>query len=374
MESLNISYSIEIDRMAKAEWSEYLLKFEDATIYQTWSYGAVRWGVNNLSHLVLKKGEEIVGLAQVSIKKIPFLEAGIAYIPWGPMWRSKDRENEISKFGEIIRALKNEYAIRRGLLLRIAPNEIDGDDNKCTSILESEGFVRRRQHYRTLLIELSASMDELYKGLARRWKRALKTAESKKLRVSEGDNEEFFEAPNKLYKDMVSRKGFVPGVDIDEFRAIQKDLPETLKMKIMTCEYEGKPVSALMASLIGNKGIGLIGGTGTVGLNLGGFHLLNWKMIEWMKSEGANWYDFGGYDPKGNPGTASFKDGLPGQDLFHIGQWETCTNQLSSSFVRLGEWGKNSARAIHAKWDNLRKKPIKKESESKIDANQRNHE
>ena len=52
----------EIDCVTKAQWSALLNHFEDANIYQTWSYGAVRWGERNLSHLLLKQDGEVIGM------------------------------------------------------------------------------------------------------------------------------------------------------------------------------------------------------------------------------------------------------------------------------------------------------------------------
>jgi len=356
MKSIDAGYCAEVDQISKSEWSNLLVQFEDATIYQTWSYGAIRWGEKNLSHLVLRKAKDVVGIAQVSTKSIPFLGAGIAYIPWGPLWRLKGKENDVSEFAELVRALRKEYAMKRGLLLRITPNEIDGNHNQCVSILQNEGYVKKAQPYRTLLIDLTVSMEDLYRGLARRWKRALKTAESKGLKVIQGIDQNLFETLNTLYADMVGRKGFVPGVKINEFRSVQSDLPEILKMKIMVCEHDGKPVSSLMTSLIGNKGIGIIGGTKTNGLSLGGFHLLNWKMMEWMKSEGAKYYDFGGYDPENNPGTASFKEGLPGHVVTHIGQFEASDSFVSSIAVGSGEVMRSIFRKARMKSNEFKRK------------------
>ena len=180
-------------------------------------------------------------------------------------------------------------------------------------------------------------MEEILKSTSRRWRRALKAAEQKDLRIIEGTGDELYESFKVLYKEMLERKQFIPTLDINEFQEMQKDLPDPLKLKIMICEFKGKPVSALIASLIGLKGIGLLGATGNVGMNLGSFHLLNWRMMEWMKSNGALVYDFGGYNPEENPGTASFKDGLPGKDVTHIGQFEACQSSLSSFLVSYGE-------------------------------------
>lgn len=344
---MHSEYTTTIDRVNKNEWTYLLQQFEDANIYQTWSYGAVRWGEKNSSHIVLKKNDEVVGIAQASIVKVPILKRGIAYIPWGPVWKKRGREatiknseievTDIDDARQMIKALKEEYVFRRNLLLRLTPQEIRDNDQGIQSILEDVGFHLKSNPYRTLLIDLSASMEDILKGSSRRWRRALKAAEQKELKIIEGSGDDLYESFKILYHEMLDRKQFVPTIDIDEFQKIQKGLPEPMKMKIMLCEFKGRPVSALIASLIGKKGIGLLGATGNVGMNLGSFHLLIWRMMRWMKSNGAHFFDFGGYRPDENPGTASFKEGLPGKDVTHIGQFEACRSPISSFLVRHGE-------------------------------------
>jgi lipid II:glycine glycyltransferase (peptidoglycan interpeptide bridge formation enzyme) len=136
---------------------------------------------------------------------------------------------------------------------------------------------------------------------------------------------------------MLERKKYQPGVDHDEFREIQKKLPEHLKMRVFICEYEGKPVTATIGSAIGNTGIYLLGATGDKGLQLKGAYLSQWLMIQWMKEHGCHWYDLGGINPEKNPGVYHFKAGLSGRDVHHIGQYELCQNLISSFSVKLFE-------------------------------------
>ena len=42
MFALESDYRVETDKIDKEAWSRVLLEFDDANIYQTWSYGAVR--------------------------------------------------------------------------------------------------------------------------------------------------------------------------------------------------------------------------------------------------------------------------------------------------------------------------------------------
>jgi hypothetical protein len=76
---LNRPWQVEVDRSTPAEWSQMLDLFEDANLYQTWSYGGIRWGGENLSHLVLKRAGEVVGLAQVRIVRPTRFKFGMAY-------------------------------------------------------------------------------------------------------------------------------------------------------------------------------------------------------------------------------------------------------------------------------------------------------
>src|SRR6266481_4628420 len=79
------SWQVEVDRATPAEWPRMLDSFNDANFYQTWSYGRVRWGVENLSHLVLKRGDEVQGIAQIRIVRPTRFKFGIAYLRWGPL-------------------------------------------------------------------------------------------------------------------------------------------------------------------------------------------------------------------------------------------------------------------------------------------------
>lgn len=336
-------YRIEIDTVSKEEWTDILLQFDDATIYQTWSYGAIRWNGNNLSHLIVKKNGEVIGMTQVTIKKLPFVGAGIAYIPWGPLWQKKKEERNYENLLGTITALQEEYVTRRGLFLRIVPHIIEdggtGTD-RVFSILENIGFRRNSSvsKYRTFLVDLSPSLSEIRKRLDQKWRNQLNRSEKNKLTFIEGHSDELYKIFLDLQKEMQGRKKYDPGVSYDEFRKIQKDLPEPLKMKIVVCEYEGKPVTATICTAIGDTGIYLLGATGDKGLQLKGAYLSQWLMIQWLKEKGCLRYDLGGIDPDRNPGVYHFKAGLSGREIYHIGQFEMCSSLLSDVSVRIGDF------------------------------------
>lgn len=332
-------YNVEVDKVNKEEWSNLLPEFADATIYQTWSYGAVRWGENKLSHIIVKNNNETVGMAQLVIKRIPIIGAGIAYLPWGPLWQRRGKTNSNEDLKNIIKAIKAEYMIRRGLLLRIAPNLIVTGKENYNSIFEEQGFqLNNTVHpYRTLILDLKPTLQELRKGLNQKWRNQLNRSEKNGLNISEGNSDELFVNFLRLQKEMQSRKQYEPGVDYDEFQEIHHNLPQYLKMRIHICEFEGEPVTATIVSAIGDTGIYLLGANGDKGLNLKGTYFSQWLIIQWLKERGCKWYDLGGINPEKNPGVYHFKSGISGKEVFHIGQFEICKSIISLFIVRMGE-------------------------------------
>lgn len=337
MDHTSKEYQVEIDKVEQSEWDNLLPRFDDATIYQTWSYGAVRWGEKNLSHLVLRKGNQVIGLAQATIRKAPLLNAGIAYIPWGPLWQKKENGNNFEHFQLLIRALKDEYASKRGLLLRVAPHYIENEcSNDVGLILNNEGFQNdaSSSRYRTFIVDISPALPEIRKKLDQKWRNQLNRSEKNGLTTMEGNSEKLYQIFLNLQNEMLERKKYEPGVDYDEFRKIQEDLPEHLKMRVIICEYEGEPVTATIGSAIGNTGIYLLGATGDKGLKLKGAYLSQWLMIQWLKERGCLWYDLGGINPEKNPGVYHFKAGLSGSDVHHVGQFEISQSIFSKQIVK----------------------------------------
>ncbi|NIO21771.1 MAG: peptidoglycan bridge formation glycyltransferase FemA/FemB family protein [Candidatus Aenigmarchaeota archaeon] len=332
-------YSVETDRLGRVEWSELVKNFDDATIYQTWSYGAVRWGEKNLSHLVLKKDGKIIAGAQTRIIRIPFLGAAIAYIHRGPCWRLRGEKQDSQTFRQIIRALRKVYVSDQRLLLRVAPNEIGAGSETIPSILREEGFRWRPSilPYRTLLIDLSPTLEELMKGLRKKWRENLRRAQRTGLEIVEGSHDELYEVFIGVYREMHARKKFIEFVDINEFRAIQRDLPEDLKMNIMIATYEGDPVSGLIWSVIGDTGIPIFSATADKGLKLRASYLLRWRMLAQLKERGCRFMDQGGINPKRNPGSYHFKKGMGGVEVCHIGNFEESQSLVSSLFGNLAE-------------------------------------
>jgi len=336
-------YTADVDTVDEAQWYSAITQFDDANIYQTWAYDEVRCGRSNISHLLLRKQGRVVAAAQARIVRLPIIRAGIAYVRWGPLWKSRDTEADPSIFGHAIRAMRQEYVSRRGLVLRIHPALFqEPSDSSSASALAEEGFsfLRRQRVDRTLLLDLNTPLAELRRGLRPHWQRYLRVAEKNGLEIIEGSDDALFRTFISIYREMVGRKRFAEPNDIEDFRRIQLRLPAHLKMRIMLCRADSKVCAGLICSVIGNTAVYLFGATSNDGLKSRGSYLLHWKMIEWLKQNAVAVYDLNGISPQTNPGTYKFKAdlcGANGRDVRFLGRYQSYDNVLSYLSVDCGE-------------------------------------
>jgi hypothetical protein len=331
------SYKVEVDRSTAAEWSQMLDLFNDANLYQTWSYGGVRWG-GDVSHLVLKRGDEVSGMAQLRIVRPTRFKFGMAYLRWGPLCERRGRPLDPEVAISMARALEEEYVGKRKLFLRVLPNAFMGSPR--AAVIES-AFCRFTREplvadntYRTFMLDLAPALEELRKGLDKKWRNLLTSSEKKGLKVVAGSGSDEYRTFCLIYNQMRMRKTFETTVDIKEFGRIQQELAESHRMRILICEEGGVPVAGLVASAMGDTAIYLLGATSDNGLNSRGAYLLQWALIKWLKEKGFKWYDLGGIDPERNPGVYHFKRGLSGSDVSQINPLVASGSVVSSATAR----------------------------------------
>jgi lipid II:glycine glycyltransferase (peptidoglycan interpeptide bridge formation enzyme) len=342
--NLDDGFTAEVDAIDQSQWSAVIQEFADATIYQTWEYGSQTWGDKNISHLILKKNEQIIAAAQLWIYTIPLLRKGFAHISWGPMWRQHSKKKDFQVLKNLLRALNNHYSHERRLLLRIRINEIQRDNDVIERILIDEGFhLNKQQHqYRTIRLTLEPDIDEIRSRLHKTWKRYLKRAEENKIQVLDGYQLNLFTEFDTLYTEMVERKKMTRYIsDINAYKNIQKYLSEKLKLRIFLGNFENELMGSLVIAVIGDTGMYLFGSSSTKSIKMKLYvsYLLHWRVIIWLKEHGFKYYDLRGYEPDVYPGPSAFKAGLAGDDVRFIGTLEIHEDLASLIIVRLGEAG-----------------------------------
>ncbi len=332
-------YRVEVDCTACADWAAMLDLFEDANLYQTWSYGAVRWGRDNLSHLVVKRDDEVLGMAQLRIVRPTSLRFGLAYLRWGPLCSRRGGQSHPEVAAYLAQALEEEYVRKRGLLLRVLPNAFAGSER--AALFQSAFFHFRSEppgaRYRTFIVDLAPPLEDLRRRLDKKWRNALSRSEKNGLEIVEGNGSEEYRIFCQMYQEMFRRKGFETTVSIEEFGQIQEDLPKNHRMQTLICLQAGVPVAGIVSSAMGDSAIYLLGATSDRGLTAKGAYLLQWTWIRRLKERGFKWYDLGGVDPERNPGVYHFKSGLSGVDSSHISSMIASNGGLSSAIITSSE-------------------------------------
>ena len=172
-------YETKIDNIDRKEWYQILHLFKDANIFQTWDYDAAIHGENHLSHLVMKKQGSIVAACQVCIFNVKYLNIGIAYIRYGPLWELKGVERNTDIFRYVIHEIIEEYVHKRSLFLRIYPRLFEENDEVCKRIMLEEKLRPRKEqaHNKTIILNIDKNLEEMKKFLDPKWRNKLKKTE-----------------------------------------------------------------------------------------------------------------------------------------------------------------------------------------------------
>ena len=350
-------YRAEIDCVDETAWNRIVDLFSDANLYQTWAYGEVHWGRRQMTHLVLRKDEKIRAAVQCRVVKFPGVKAGIAYLYRGPMWMLRGERPDSGVLIQIARAMVNEYAISRGMVLRIRPNLIDDESSHYKKMLCTEDLIHKPNGhaYRTLYIDLTKSINQFLAGMSKDWRKNIRRSEREPTEVLSGTDDRLYSTFLRLYEEMHARKHFLRFVDVHKYGLVQRKLPETQKMRLLIAIQRGHPVSAIVYADVGDTGLILFSATVKEGLKTRASHLLRLRMIEELKATGRRCLDQGGINPERFPGGYYYKLGFGGRDVRHIGQYDACFNPLSAASVRLYDLGRQNMRRLKSTINKVRK-------------------
>lgn len=331
-------YSSETGVASENEWYSYLEQFDDANLYQTISYGKNSKGGRHLTHFILRKGNKVVAIAQLRLFLIPVIKKGIAYLLRGPVWKLKNEDENLEILDRMLKALYNEFIIKRKLVLIVGPNlyEEEGKDYESVFIRNNFKLKKLANKRRTILIDLSRSKEELRKKLRRSWRQNLTKAESNG-HILEREGRNNFSILNEIHGEVVRRKAFRTDLTVDNFSKIQNDLPDNYKLDIMLCKSHEEYVSGLIGVNIGDTGLALIGGTTAAGLRHApnSYYLLMWNMCESARAAGCRWFDLGGINPDTNPGCYQFKSGMRGREVTYLSNYQASKIGISCMVCRL---------------------------------------
>jgi len=316
--------TVEVTGCSVDQWHLHAAEFRDYSIYQTCAFAQQRAAEMNAEcdRVLVRRAADIIGMAQVRIKRLPMINAGVAYVFRGPLWRRDSATPD--DFRAVVAALGEAYGTSRGLEVRIAPGMPDlTDSTGYTAALGASGFLPRAAPApeRTILLDLAPDADALRQGLAQKWRNGLNQALRRDVVVEMRTDDEAMAVFEALYDEMWAGKRFETGVSVSSFRRVQAALHADEKLAVSLAYHGGTAIAGHVASCLGDTWIYLLGASNDEGRQRRASYLLQWNTIERAQAAGVRWYDLGGIDPEANPGVYHFKSGLGGRECSFMGEF-----------------------------------------------------
>jgi hypothetical protein len=336
-------YPLRVKHVGKDEWLKLVIKFSDYNYRQSWDFGmACAERLNALSeHIVITaddEHEEIIGIADVRVKKIPFIGGGIAYISGGPLLaKSGSLSRQI--YSQIVSELIKEYSLKRKLTLRIAPPpQSDKKSKTIETALADLSFKKIQKKKKTILLDLAPDLDTLRGGLHQKWRNCLNKSEKSNIKLKSGKSTSLFSEFSLLFDELVVKKNFSVDLDVDFYTHVQKKAVDSDQYILTIAEINGTPVAGHLSSILGDTCVYLLGASNDIGRKANAAYLLQWHTITQAKSRGCRWYDLGGIDSEGNSGVYLFKQRMGGDEVIIPGPFEFKTSGIRAVIPFLGEF------------------------------------
>ncbi|SRR5579885_726247 len=339
-------FHCEIVEQVGAAWDALAAGFTDFCIEQSFAFAGSRWSKLRAVGLILREdgAAEPVAMALALIAALPVLGIGLAYVKFGPLWRRKDKPADRDVLFAILDALKQEFGIRRRLVVRVLPPA--DPDHDWNEALKRANFslhkaLSDRERY---LVDLTLSEQEQLASLGAQWRANLKKASSE-LVIEEPDLQSGIPAFVELYKNMLARKQFRDHHGIEDLPAIAEQAGETLGLRLFLARHQGEPVVGSIIIGSGERVFVPFSATSDKALSLRAGYALRWAIINRLRGSNARWLDLGGAE--GDSGLRHFKLGNVGKRGRVVdipGEYDFAPNALAAAAARAIELGRGLMR------------------------------
>lgn len=295
----------------RALWDEYVDRFQGHP-QQLWGWGETKathgWSVDRV---LVKAGEEIIGCAQLLVRRLPVPFRALVYIPRGPMCSVENAQVVLNRLAE-------HAALRhRGVALSIEP---DWDrDSGFAGAVAAAGFRESANTVlipRTLILDLTRSDDELMAEMSKSTRANIRKAMRSDVEFRKVKNDSELEQVLAIYHDTAARAGF--GIHEDQYyRDVFHNLGDASPI---IAAFDGEQMLAFTwLSRSGATAFELYGGVSAEGQKQRVNYGVKWAALQSMREDGCSRYDFNGLL---NDGISDFKKQFAKHENMLLGTWD----------------------------------------------------
>lgn len=326
-----------------AQWDETLLKLPKAHILQTTEWAQVKAGNGwDAFYLTWSLDGTLIAAAlllerSLDLSVISFT-VRMHYIPKGPVFKEQVSvaqlnaiENDLVKFSKSRKAfvLNMDPEIVVGKGIPDSENDVLNDFGEdFEGLLKTKGWFfadSQPQFKNSIFINLNSTEDELLKNMKQKTRYNIRLSGRKGVTVRVG-NQEDFDMLSKMYAVTSQRDGFAIR-DLKYYKNVWEIFFAQGMLKPLIAEVDGEPVAGLMLFVFGKTSWYIYGMSNGNHRNKMPTYLLQWEAIRISKEAGCEVYDLWGapdlFDENDRMwGVFRFKQGLGGEVVRHIGNWE----------------------------------------------------
>ncbi len=314
---------IETREVSQSEWRTIIHEFDDQSLLQQWEYAEVKsvlqgWKV--VRHCFME-GTRVVGVAQASIKNIPFSRYGVVWINRGPLWRSKNAPGDPLMLAEMLEALYRYWVLDRGMYLRVAPAVADMSEYRFA--IEGYGYrAINNSQWISARIDLRQDEEVLRMALDKKWRNSMAHAQKSGVRYTIGSDAKALQGLLNDYRALLKRKEF-SSVTPEFIEKFQELLPPEETMLVLSARLGDESLGSILIARYGDIAEYLIGAVGPQGRIVNAGQYLLWNAILEMKQRGIKKFDVGGAHPQQTPpGIYHFKQGMGGVPYQLVGEFD----------------------------------------------------
>lgn len=320
---------LKIDSIDREEWTDGCALFASNNLYQAWDYGEAHalGRFRGISRAALIKNGKPVVMAQFRLKRLPFPGIGVAHAQWGPLWHSEIGTAGESHLIEFLQGIQEEYSLKRGLNLRLEVRGLTGreQNERIGNILTGGGFTLKRdlRPYRTIVLDLTQTLDQLRASLHGKWRNALNKAERAGLEAECGSTERHLDRFFQIYEEMWAQKRFPTGVRMDAVRRFHLNAADSGKFLIWIIRDGGQDVAAGVFSALGDTMLYFLGATSpNMRKDSNPGYLIQWLNIQRAIELDLRYYDLGGLTDLPDSGVDLFKIRMGGTRVVFPGWFD----------------------------------------------------
>jgi peptidoglycan pentaglycine glycine transferase (the first glycine) len=297
----------------RAAWDDYVVDNGGHPL-QLSGWGDVKsmhgWKAKQM--FLYNKDDDIIGGAQILVKKLPWPLRSLAYVPRGPIVEEGSGEQVLNLLSTYVKQAYGSVA------LLVEP---DGEEFTL-----AEGWRRSSFQIlpsRTVVLDLEKSEEQLRADMSKKTRQYVRKSGADGVSVKMVRSSKDLDAILDIYRDTAKRAKF--GLHSDKY---YRDIYEKMGdyAPIFTAyNSEGQMVAFLWLAITADKAYELYGGMNNPGQELRANYALKWHAIKQCKEWGLTKYDFGGMI---EGGVSTFKLG-----------WAEGQTIMAGSFVRpLSRW------------------------------------